>query len=208
MIYINLLPHREFKRKARQRQFAVLAGLTVALGVLIIWGGHEVVASKIDHQNARNQYLRSEITVLDRQIVEIKSIKEKIQEMLTRKAIVESLQGTRVRVVHMLDEVAKRLPEGVYLKNLKQMDEHLHLAGYAQSNAWVSTLMRNLDVSPWLESPLLIEIKAVTDNGIRLSEFDLNVKLTELPKGGDESDSSNSQKNEAASSVTAKAEQL
>lgn len=208
MIYINLLPHREFKRKARQRQFAVLAGLTVALGVLIIWGGHEVVASKIDHQNARNQYLQSEIAVLDRQIVEIKSIKEKIQEMLARKEIVESLQGTRVRVVHMLDEVAKRLPEGVYLKNLKQTDEHLHLAGYAQSNAWVSTLMRNLDVSPWLESPLLIEIKAVTENGIRLSEFDLNVKLTELPKGGDESDSSNSQKNEAASSMTAKAERL
>lgn len=182
MIRINLLPHRELKRKARQQQFAVLAGLTAGLGVLIIWGVHEMVMDKIDHQNERNQYLQNEIAALDRQIVEIKSIKEKIQEMLTRKEIVESLQGNRVRVVHMLDEVARQLPEGVYLKSLKQTNEHLHLAGYAQSNAWVSTLMRNLDTSPWMESPLLIEIKAATENGVRLSEFDLNVKLTESPK--------------------------
>jgi len=183
MIRINLLPHRELKRKARQQQFAVLAGLTVGLGLLIIWGVHEMVMDRIDHQDERNQYLQNEIAVLDRQIVEIKSIKEKIQEMLTRKEIVESLQGNRVKVVHMLDEVARQLPEGVYLKSLKQMNEHLHLAGYAQSNAWVSTLMRNLDTSPWMESPLLIEIKAATENGIRLSEFDLNVKLTETRKG-------------------------
>ena len=182
MIRINLLPHRELKRKARQQQFAILAGLTVSLGVLVIWGVHEMMMDKIDHQNGRNQYLRDEIAVLDRQIAEIKSIKEKIQEMLARKEIVESLQGNRIKVVHMLDEVARQLPEGVYLKSLKQTNEHLHLAGYAQSNAGISTLMRHLDASPWLESPLLIEIKAATENGIRLSEFDLNVKLTELPE--------------------------
>ncbi len=179
MIRINLLPHRELKRKARQRQFAMLAGFTVGLGMLVIWGVHAIVTDKIDYQNERNQYLREQIAVLDRQIVEIKSIKEKIQEMLTRKDIVESLQENRIKVVHMLDEVARRLPEEVYLKSLKQSDKHLHLAGYAQSNAWVSTLMRNLDASPWLESPLLIEIKAATENGVRLSEFDLNVRLTE-----------------------------
>lgn len=184
MIRINLLPHRELKRKARQQQFAVLAGLTVVLGMLIIWGVHEMVLDKIDYQNGRNQYLKDEIAVLDRQIAEIRSIREKIQEMLARKGIVESLQGNRAKVVHMLDEVARRVPEGVYLKSFKQTDEHLRLAGYAQSNAWVSTLMRNLDASSWMESPLLIEIKAATANGIRLSEFDLNVRLTELPEEG------------------------
>lgn len=190
MIRINLLPHRELKRKARQQQFAMLAGFTIGLGALIIWGVHAIVMDKIDYQNERNQYLRDEIAALDRQIVEIKSIKEKIQEMLARKEIVESLQGNRVRVVHMLDEVVRRLPEGVYLKSLKQLDGRLHLAGYAQSNTWVSTLMRNLDVSPWLESPLLVEIKAATENGIRLSEFDLNVRLTEPPKEDDRAEGS------------------
>lgn len=184
MIRINLLPHRELKRKARQQQFAVLAGLTVVLGMLIIWGVHEMVLDKIDYQNGRNQYLKDEIAVLDGQIAEIRSIREKIQEMLARKGIVESLQGNRAKVVHMLDEVARRVPEGVYLKSFKQTNEHLRLAGYAQSNAWVSTLMRNLDASSWMESPLLIEIKAATANGIRLSEFDLNVRLTELPEEG------------------------
>lgn len=202
MIRINLLPHRELKRKARQQQFAVLAGLTVVLGMLIIWGGHEMVLDKIDYQNGRNQYLKDEIAVLDRQIAEIRLIREKIQEMLARKGIVESLQGNRAKVVHMLDEVARRVPEGVYLKSFKQTNEHLRLAGYAQSNAWVSTLMRNLDASSWMESPLLIEIKAVTESGIRLSEFDLNVRLTELPEEG-----SHTEGEEMTSKITAAAGQ-
>ena len=185
MIRINLLPHRELKRKARQQQFAVLAGLTVVLGMLIIWGVHEMVLDKIDYQNGRNQYLKDEIAVLDGQIAEIRSIREKIQEMLARKGIVESLQGNRAKVVHMLDEVARRVPEGVHLKGFKQTNEHLRLAGYAQSNAWVSTLMRNLDASPWMESPLLVEIKAATENGIRRNEFNLNVRLTNLPEQSD-----------------------
>lgn len=198
MIRINLLPHRELKRKARQQHFAVLAGLTVILGMLIIWGVRETILDKIDYQNGRNQYLKDEIAVLNRQIAEIKSIREKIQEMLARKGIVESLQGNRAKVVHMLDEVARRVPEGVYLKSFKQTNEHLRLAGYAQSNAWVSTLMRNLDASSWMESPLLIEIKAVTESGIRLSEFDLNVRLIESPEEG-----SHTGGEEMASKITA-----
>lgn len=182
MIRINLLPHRELKRKARQQQFAILAGFTFVLGVLIVWGVHEAALVKIEYQNKRNEYLQSEIAALDKQIAEIKSIKEKVQELLARKNVVESLQGNRVKVVHMLDQVARRVPDGIYLKSLKQTDQHLHLAGYAQSNAWVSTLMRNLDASPWLESPLLIEIKAATVNGTRLNEFDLNIRLSDSPE--------------------------
>lgn len=182
MIRINLLPHRELKRKARQQQFGVMSGLTVAAGVLIVWGVHEMVADKISEQQARNQYLQNEIALLDQQIAEIKLIREKIQQLVSRKQIVESLQADRVKVVHMLDQMARRIPDGVNLKSFKQAEQHLHLSGYAQSNAWVSTLMRNLDASPWFESPLLIEIKAVTMDGKRVNEFDMSVRLSELPK--------------------------
>lgn len=179
-IRINLLPHRELKRKAQQQRFITLAVLTALLGLMMVWGVNELALGQIDYQEGRNQYLQNEISRLDKKITEIKSIKEKIQELLARKNVVESLQGDRAKAVHMLDQVARQMPEGVYLKSLKQKDNHVRLAGYAQSNAWVSTLMRNLDTSPWLESPLLIEIKATTVNGVRLSEFDLDIRLSDF----------------------------
>ncbi|MCO6428295.1 PilN domain-containing protein [Nitrosomonas communis] len=180
MIRINLLPHRELRRKARQQQFVMLVGITCVLGILIVWGGHEVISGKIEYQHGRNQYLQSQIALLDKQIEEIKQIKQQLQELLARKEAVETLQVNRTDAVHILDQLAKLVPEGVYLKSLKQTDQRIHLSGYAQSNAWVSTLMRNLDSSARFESPLLIEIKAVNINNVRLSEFDLNVKLAEL----------------------------
>lgn len=179
MIRINLLPHREIKRKAKQQQFAVLAGITCFLGAAIVWGGDEMISDKIEYQNERNRYLQGQIAILDKQIEEIKQIKQQIDEMLARKEIIETLQANRTYVVHILDQVARLMPDGVYLKSIKQTDQHIHLSGYAQSNAWVSTLMRNLDASSRFESPLLIEIKAVTVNNARLNEFDLKVKLVE-----------------------------
>ncbi|CAE6503814.1 Fimbrial protein [Nitrosomonas nitrosa] len=179
MIRINLLPHREIKRKAKQQQFAVLAGITCLLGAAIVWGGDEMISDKIEYQNERNRYLQGQIAILDKQIEEIKQIKQQIDEMLARKEIIETLQANRTHVVHILDQVARLMPDGVYLKSIKQTDQHIHLSGYAQSNAWVSTLMRNLDASSRFESPLLIEIKAVTVNNARLNEFDLKVKLVE-----------------------------
>ncbi len=176
MIRINLLPHRELKRKARQQQFAILAGVACVLGILIIWAGHEAILGEIEYQNGRNQYLKSQIAILDKQIEEIKQIKQQLQEVLARKEVVETLQVNRINVVHMLDQLARLVPDGVYLKSLKQTDQHIHLSGYAQSNAWVSTLMRNLDASPIFESPLLLEIKAVNVNNVRMNEFDLNVR--------------------------------
>lgn len=180
MSRINLLPHRELKRKARQQQFAILAGAACVFGMLIVWAGHEAILGKIEYQNRRNQYLQSQIAILDKQIVEIKQIKQQLKEVLARKEVVETLQVNRTHVVYMLDQLARLVPDGVYLKSLKQNNEHIHLSGYAQSNAWVSTLMRNLDASPIFESPLLIEIKAVNVNNVRMNEFDLNVRLTEL----------------------------
>lgn len=180
MIRINLLPHRELKRKARQQQFAIFAGAVCLFGLLTLWGVHNQIAGKIDYQNGRNQFLNTHIAILDQQIAEIRGIKGQIQELLARKGVVETLQGNRTEVVHLLDQLVRQLPDGVYLKSIKQEGPSVNLTGYAQSNAWVSTLMRNLESSPWLESPVLIEIKAVTVNNVRQNEFNLNIKLTPM----------------------------
>ena len=177
MIRINLLPHRELKRKARQQQIAALAGLVGFLGLLVVWGVHDMIAEKIEFQNSRNQYLNEQIAILDKEIAEIREIKNQTQELLTRKQIVETLQNSRSEVVHLLDQLVRLLPDGVYLQSIKQEGHNITLVGYAQSNAWVSTLMRNLESSPWLESPLLIEIKAMTINNVRQNEFNMKIKL-------------------------------
>ncbi len=177
MIRINLLPHRELKRKARQQQIAVLAGMVGFLGLLVVWGIHDMIAEKIEFQNSRNQYLNEQIAILDKEIAEIREIKNQTQELLTRKQIVETLQNSRSEVVHLLDQLVRLLPDGVYLQSIKQEGHNITLVGYAQSNAWVSTLMRNLESSPWLESPLLIEIKAMTINNVRQNEFNMKIKL-------------------------------
>lgn len=177
MIRINLLPHREQKRLARQRQFTVLAGLIAVAAILTWLLVHTVISSRIEDQNTRNRFLETEIAKLDTEIAEIKKLKEQTQALLARKNVVETLQTNRSLVVHLLDQLVRQLPEGVYLKSIKQTGNVVNLQGYAQSNARVSTLMRNLEASPWLESPELIEIKAATVNTLRANEFSLNVKL-------------------------------
>ncbi len=177
MIRINLLPHRELKRKARQQQIAVLAGLVGFLGLIVVWGIHDIISEKIEFQNSRNQYLNEQIAILDKEIAEIREINNQTQELLTRKQIVETLQNSRSEVVHLLDQLVRLLPDGVYLQSIKQEGHNITLVGYAQSNAWVSTLMRNLESSPWLESPLLVEIKAMTINNVRQNEFNMKIKL-------------------------------
>lgn len=178
MIRINLLPHREMKRAAQQREFLVFAGGTAFLGVAIWFAVHGVNSSRIDHQTERNTYLDQEIAKLDKEIEEIRKIKDLTQALLGRKAVVETLQGNRAETVHVLDQMARQLPEGVYLKGIKQTGNSLSLTGFAQSNARVSTLMRNLDSSPWLEQPSLVEIKAAQQGTSRISEFNLNLKTT------------------------------
>ncbi|MEK6735807.1 MAG: PilN domain-containing protein [Pseudomonadota bacterium] len=177
MIRINLLPHRELKRKLRQQQIAVFAGLTCALGAVIVWSVHSVISGKIDYQNGRNQYLIGQTAILDKQIAEIRDIKTKTQELIARKGVVETLQTSRSEVVHLLDQLVRLLPDGVHLQSIKQDGHTVNLVGYAQSNAWVSTLMRKIESSQWLESPLLVEIKAITVNNIRQNEFNLKIKI-------------------------------
>ena len=178
MIPINLLPHRAARRKAQQRQFFVLAGLTIGLAAAIVVSVHIFFGGRIENQVERNKYLESEIVLLDKQIDEIRKLKEQTQALLARKRVVESLQTNRTETVRLLDQLVRQLPDGVYLKSVKQTGQRVNVVGYATSNARVSTLMRNFEASPWLESPSLVEIKAVTVENAPLNEFNLNVNIS------------------------------
>ena len=185
MIRINLLPHRELARAARRRQFNILLGIAVAAGVAIVVAGHTVIASRQAAQDARNAYLEQEIAKLDAQIGEIKKIREQTRALLARKQVVETLQSNRAEVVHLFDQMIRVLPDGLYLKSFKQAGDTVTIAGYTQSSARVSTLMRNLDASPWFDSARLVEIKAVNVNNLRANEFVLSVHQTrQTPESG------------------------
>lgn len=181
MIRINLLPHREEKRKARRQQFYALVGMISVLAGLIVFLAYTVIAGYISAQEEKNDYLKKEIVLLDKQIDEIKRLKEQTQALLARKQIIESLQRDRAEAVRLLSELVKQMPEGVYLRSIKQDGVKISLSGYAQSSARVSTLMRNVEASPWLEKPLLIEIKAVMVDKRRLNEFNMNAFLKRAP---------------------------
>jgi type IV pilus assembly protein PilN len=180
---INLLPHREQKRLARQRQFVSLAITLAILGVAVVALVHAFLASRIDNQLSRNTLLKTEIAKLDEQIKDIDKLRDQIQQVLARKQVVETLQSNRNEAVHLLDQLVRQLPEGVYLNSVKQTDKKVTIVGYAQSNARVSTLMRNIDGSPWLEKPELVEIRLVTvpaqgrTEPQRLNQFTLNFQI-------------------------------
>lgn len=181
MIRINLLPHREEKRKARRQQFYGLVGMISVLAGLIVFLVYSIISGYISAQEAKNDFLKKEIAVLDKQIDQIKRLREQTQALLARKQIIESLQRDRAEAVRLLSEMVKQMPEGVYIRSMKQDGVRISLSGYAQSNARVSTLMRNIESSPWLEKPQLIEIKAVTVDKRRLNEFNLNASLKREP---------------------------
>lgn len=178
MIRINLLPHREERRKALRQQFYALSGLVAVLAGVVWFVGFGYINNQIDQQAAKNSFLKKEIAVLDKQIDEIKKLKEQTESLLSRKQVIESLQANRSETVHLYNELAKRLPAGTYLRSIKQEQQKITLVGYAQSNARVSTLMYSLDESPVLERPVLVEIKAVMVGKRRMNEFNLVIHFT------------------------------
>ena len=162
MIRINLLPHREEARKRRQQQFGVLAGIALVLGALVAGAVWLFLDQQVTQQQPNIAYMKGEIAKLDKQIEEIRKIREETASLLAKKQVVEGLQSNRSEPVQLLDQLLRQLPEGVYLKNVKQVGAKVNVAGYAQSNARVSTLMRNVEASPWIARPELVEIKLVT----------------------------------------------
>jgi len=190
MIRINLLPWREARRKAHNLQFYVLMGMVAGLAASIILLVHGYYATRLSTQTERNKFLTDENSKLDKEIEEIKKLKEEIQALLSRKQVIETLQADRAQTVYLLEQLVRQAPDGVYLKSIRQTGSKVNLSGYAQSNARVSTLMRNLEASPYLGNPDLVEIKVATINNKRLSEFIMNVSIrrqqseSDAAKGG------------------------
>jgi len=174
---VNLLPHREERRKAARQHFYVIAGGTAVVGALIVIAMHGFYAAKIETQDERNRFLKSEIAKLDKEIAEINKLKSEIQALLARKQVIETLQADRAQTVHLLDELVRQMPEGVYLRSVRQQGLAVNVVGYAQSNARVSTLMRNIESSTWLANPGLVEVKAANVEKRRVSEFVLNFQV-------------------------------
>jgi type IV pilus assembly protein PilN len=182
MVKINLLPHREARRKERKTAFFAMLILSSFAGVLLVMLGGFVISARISAQNERNAFIQAENTRLDVQIKEIASLKQEIEALKARQQAVEDLQSDRNQPVYLMDELVRQVPEGIYLKSFKQTGQKVLLNGYAQSNERVSELLRNLgNVSPWLEHPELLEIKAATvgqgKEARRVFEFSMNVGI-------------------------------
>lgn len=161
MVKINLLPHREEKRRQRKNAFVVMLGVAAFLGGLIVLAVGGFISSKISDQTQRNEFIKAENARLDIQIKEVATLKAEIEALKARQQAVEDLQSDRNQPVYLMDELVKQVPEGVYLKSFKQEGQRIALNGYAQSNERVSELLRNLsNNSPWLEKPDLIEIRS------------------------------------------------
>ena len=161
MILINLLPHREEKRKLRKQAFFAGLGLSAVAGlvVLVFWYG--LIQQEISSQQARNEKLSAAILVLDEQIKSVATLKEEIDALKARQKAVEGLQTDRNMPVHLLNELVKQTPEGMYLKSIRQDGSSVLVTGLAQTNERVSEFLRNTaNNSPWLERPDLVEIKA------------------------------------------------
>jgi type IV pilus assembly protein PilN len=161
MIRINLLPHREEKRKQRKAAFLQMLVLSAVAGAAIVVAAAGFFATKIANQNQRNEFIKAENTRLDGQIKEIATLKQEIDALKARQQAVEDLQSDRNQPVYLMDELVKQVPEGIYLSSFKQDNQRVVLNGHAQSNERVSELLRNLsNNSPWLERPDLVEIRS------------------------------------------------
>lgn len=182
MIRINLLPHREARRKQKQAAFVALlaAGGVVGAAVVLLVGAWN--ASRISVQEERNLVLKTASAELDKKIGEIKTLKEDIEALKARQQAVEDLQGDRNQPVYVLDELVRQIPDGVYLKSFRQEGQRVMLNGYAQSQERVAELLRNVSgVSPWLERPNLTEVKVATlgqsKTGRKVVEFQMDVAI-------------------------------
>lgn len=182
MIKINLLPHREEKRKQRKNAFYTLMTGSAIAGAACVMLVGVVINDNIENQNQRNQFIKDENTRLNGEIKEIAKLKEEIEALEARQRAVEDLQADRNQPVYLMDELVKQVPEGSYIRSLKQDGQRIVLNGHAQSNERVSELLRNFgNNSPWLERPDLIEIRSTNfgqgKNAKKVFDFTVNVGI-------------------------------
>ncbi|MDR2220911.1 MAG: PilN domain-containing protein [Methylobacillus sp.] len=181
-IRLNLLPYRRIRRAERQREFTMMLVGAAAAAAAVVFLGWQYMDSRISSQNERNTRLQTAITALDQQIAEIKDLKQKIAAVLERKRVVEDLQNGRGRAVSLLDELARQLPEGIYLKAIHQKGKVITLDGVADTDARVAALVRNINESNYLEAPDLMEIRAIVVGNLRRSAFTMSVRQKEEQK--------------------------
>lgn len=188
MAKINLLPWREELRKERQQEFLAMLGL-VALVAVCVWGlVHFYYSQRIEAQEQRNNYMHDQIAVLDKKIQQIKKLERDKQRLLDRMHAIERLQSNRPLIVRFFDELLDSLPDGVSVTQIVQHGHNITIKGEAQSNARVSSFMRNLDASKWLKNPKLDIIQAFNASGIRIAQFTLRFQQV-VPKSSDDTKS-------------------
>ncbi len=173
---INLLPWREQQRRERKLAFFVALGVAVGAAALVAFAVYLMLGAMIDAQDHRNERLKGEIKVLDKQIEEINDLEAQKQRFIARMQIIEKLQRSRPEVVHLFDELVKVMPDGTYLTSVKETGTRLKLEGIAQSSTRVSTLMRNISASQWLRDPELEVVETAKDNTTGGSRFVLDAQ--------------------------------
>jgi type IV pilus assembly protein PilN len=186
MTRINLLPWREEMRQEQKKQFVMMSVLTCILAAAIVGLIHIQMAAKIDYQKSRNRFVSAEIVKVDKEIAEISELQKVRRSLIERMEVIQDLQSKRPSIVYLFTEIVSTVPNGVYLQTLTQTGSKLLINGEAESNARVSTYMRNLSNSAWLKDPNLsiIEIEDKTVN--RISTFTLTVKQTSPNATGEE----------------------
>src|SRR5580692_8385509 len=184
---INLLPWREQERKVRRREFGVAAGGAVFAAIIFVLGGKLLYSQWTDSQNEKNTLLRNEIKKLDAQIADIQDLENRKQRLVARMEIIERLQRKRPEIVHLFDEIVKTVPDGIYLTAIKQSGTKLEIHGIAQSSTRVSTFMRNIDSSVWMDNPVLQVVESAKDSPTGGSNFTLtsDVVGVDLEHGGE-----------------------
>ncbi|GIX22433.1 MAG: pilus assembly protein PilN [Gammaproteobacteria bacterium] len=188
MANINLLPWREELRRRKTQEFWALAGL-VALGAgLVVGAGYLYAQFVVDAHRARVQFLKAQIQVLETKLQEIKDLEQRKADLLARMNVIQELQRSRPEIVHLFEELAKTVPDGLWLTAVEQKGRTLTIEGQAESNARVSSYMRNLEASPWLKDPKLVVIQA--DEKTRLSTFKLTVQQETPGQAEDEENAS------------------
>lgn len=175
---INLLPWRDELRAQRRNQFYMAMGGAFGVAALIVLVGVLLMNAVIDSQYDRNKLLKEEIAKLDERIEEILDLENQKDRLVARMKIIEQLQQSRPEIVHVFEELARTLPDGVFLSSVKQSGINIEIKGTAESNTRVSAFMRNIDASDWLEKPDLqvVEVKDDRNDGLRASEFTVNAK--------------------------------
>jgi type IV pilus assembly protein PilN len=204
MIKINLLPHREAKRKLKKAAFVALMAAAAVAGTVVVMliGGYN--AARISAQNDRNMVLTTANAALDKEIAEIANLKQEIEALKARQQAVEDLQGDRNQPVYLLEELVRQTPQGVYLRSFNQQGQTVLLTGSAQSQERVAELLRNLSSgSVWLERPVLIEVRSVplvgSKNGKKIGEFTMSVGI-KRPRDKDKLDGAKAPARAAAAS--------